>query len=102
MDAWMKSVSDPSCLERALSVTERAAERFPNNARILFYYGCLLVRSDRSNEAETAMRRVLKLDPDHIEAQYELRTLQRRARSQSQTRPAIMGIFGGGKKTNSG
>jgi cytochrome c-type biogenesis protein CcmH/NrfG len=101
MDAWMKSVADPSCTERATQIAQRAAERFPENPRILFYFGCLLVRQGQLREAETTMRRVLKLDPDHIEAQYELRKLQRQASSQSQTRPAIMGLFGS-KKSNSG
>lgn len=77
LGAWMRAMDDPGTRKKALHVVEEASRRFPKNPRILFYLGCLYVLSNRKDEAETAMERVLDLDPEHIEARRELATLQK-------------------------
>lgn len=93
MDAWMRAVADPSCAERALKIAERAAELYPQNPRILFYYGCLTANSGKLDEGESLIRRVLQLDPEHTEAQHELELVQK-AKARSQTRPALFDRLG--------
>lgn len=89
-DAWTRAVADPRCSDRALRVAERAAARFPKNPRILFYLGVLQVKCGLGQEGEQTLRRVLKLDPEHIEAQKELHAVQRQNAARSQTRPTAL------------
>ncbi len=89
-DAWTRAVADPRCSDRAHRVAERAAARFPKNPRILFYLGVLQVKCGLGEEGEQTLRRVLKLDPEHTEAQKELHSVQRQNAARSQTRPTAL------------
>lgn len=89
-DAWTRAVADPRCSDRALRVAERAAARFPKNPRILFYLGVLQVKCGLGEEGEQTLRRVLKLDPEHTEAQKELHSVQKQNGARSQTRPTAL------------
>lgn len=90
LDAWMRAVADPSCCERALRIAERAGARFPTNPRILFYLGVLQAKCGFGEEGEHTLRRVVKLDPEHTEAQKELLILRKRNSAHSQTRPTAL------------
>lgn len=87
LDAWLRSVDQPSIAPRALKLAEKAADYFPTNTSILFYLGCLLTMNDQTLEGEAVIVHVLELDPDHLEAQNELERVKKINRAQSRTRP---------------
>lgn len=48
---------------------------------ILYYYGCLLSLNENYIEAEVALKRVLRFEPDHVEAREELEKVERLQKS---------------------
>lgn len=89
LEAWMRSVDEPSYQGKALLLAEMAAQRYPANPRILFYLGCAYAQSHREPEAEVVLARVLRLDPDHDEAARELGSVRRRLTGRSQQRSKV-------------
>ncbi len=90
LDAWLRAVDDKSYAPKALRWAEKAADYFPRNSSILFYLGCLLAMNDHPLEGEAVLIHLLKLDSEHLEAQSELRQLQKLNRLQSRPRPKTM------------
>lgn len=77
LDAWMRAMDNHGLAKKALKVAERSAARAPRNPNILYYYGCLLSLNANYLEAEVALRRVLNLEPDHVEARHELSKIEK-------------------------
>lgn len=90
LDAWLRAVDDKSYAPKALRWAEKAADYFPKNSSILFYLACLLAMNDHPLEAEAVLVHLLKLDPEHLEAQSELKQLQKLNCLQSRPRPKTM------------
>lgn len=90
LDAWLRAVDDPTFSPKALRWAEKAADYFPKNSSILFYLGSLLAMNDHPLEGEAVLVHLLKLDPEHLEAQSELTQLRKLNRLQSRTRPSAM------------
>jgi len=90
LEAWaLAEGGDPVQIKKALAVVEKAVEFFPNNPQIRFYAGCLYRLVRQHDQAARAFRKVLTLDPEHIEAQRELDLLGKRS-----VPPASKGVFG--------
>jgi len=49
-------------------ILKKGVELYPDNVQLLFEYGLLLEQEGKQNEAITSMEKVLKLQPDHVEA----------------------------------
>ncbi len=49
-------------------ILKKGVELYPDNIQLLFEYGLLLEQEGKQNEAITSMEKVLKLQPDHVEA----------------------------------
>jgi tetratricopeptide (TPR) repeat protein len=53
---------------KALAMLSDAVEKFPENAQLRFYYGTLFDRMGKKDQVVTEMKKVLELDPKHVQA----------------------------------
>jgi len=54
--------------ERAMSVYNKALEKLPDNLDLLYMRGLLAEKMNRLDQVEQDFRRVLELDPNHVQA----------------------------------
>lgn len=59
---------DRKQIKKGYAVLNKALQRYPNNAQILFEYGLLLEQDGAQKQAIAHMEKVLRLKPDHAEA----------------------------------
>jgi len=61
-------LTDQKQYERAMSVYNKALKSMPNNLDLLYMRGLLAEKMDRLNQVEQDFRRVLEIDPNHVQA----------------------------------
>ena len=77
------TAAEPPALESALLALEKILTGDPDCVRALYYRGQILRRLGRSEHALRDFRRIVRVDPRHIEAQREVRISDMRRRTGS-------------------
>lgn len=60
-------LDDLQIYKNAISTLELAKEKFPQNAQVQFYLGTLHDKVGNKNQMVSSMKRVIELEPDHIQ-----------------------------------
>jgi tetratricopeptide (TPR) repeat protein len=85
--AWCEigatTAAEPQALESALATIDKVLTGDPDCVRALFYRGQILKSLGRSDPATRDFRRIVRLDPGHVEAQREVRISDMRRRTGS-------------------
>lgn len=82
------STADPGAMQRTLAALDKLLTADPECVRALFYRGRILQRLGRTDTAMRDYRKVVRLDPRHVDAQREVRLYDIRQRSSSADSPA--------------
>lgn len=74
--AWLKATrpgSEPDTVARSIKMLDGVLGQVPNHLRSLWYRGSLLKRIGKANTAVADFKKLLELDPKHIDAIREVR-----------------------------
>ncbi|MCS6899496.1 MAG: DnaJ domain-containing protein [Myxococcales bacterium] len=96
--AWIracKPTASPDDIAASIRLLDTALHGFPNHQRSLWYRGSLLKRLGKDGLAILDFRKLLELDPRHIDAAREVRLYEMRSGSRSETN-------GGAKRSETG
>lgn len=75
--AWIRSLAGaPQVIDEAIRTMSKVLIEDPSNEKALFYRGKLLVRTNRLPEALNDFNELLSSNPNHREAQAEVRVLK--------------------------
>lgn len=74
--AWIRAQTSPQTIDEAIRTMSKVLIEDPSNERALFYRGKLLVKTNRFPEALNDFNELLSSNPNHREAQNEVRQLK--------------------------